>query len=651
LSEDRFGELLTLMGNYSGTIDEVAYFTGYTHPPLPLAVVEERAAMLEDRIARLRKVVPSVGINHLATMGHIDENLPNSLSEPWQRLMAIDGATIAGCFCPSDVRLYDYVRKSYIALANAKPDFIWIDDDVRFEGHGSGSAYLTCFCNHCLGIFGEETGQEWTRESLKAALNGGTLEDRLALRRMWLEHNRGKIDRLLTVIRDAVDSVDGSIKLGLMCADIYYSGAAYDRWTASMAGKQKVDVKWRPGTGFFTDEDLSWMICKAHIVGGLAAFMPEEVTDIQSEIENFPYNRFKKSATTNMLEVALYIGAGATGAALNICGIAPDPVDEHIPTFDKIKNSRAFFDSEVAAFGRSMSEGIWTAANKDSNASLKADGDWLDSGWGANVTSVKELSEMGIPTSYSRDAASVTLLKGDSCLAFSRDELIGILKGGVMMDGQALRRLNEMGLSEYTGYDIAEVRNVDNIERFTDDKINGRYAGWHRDTRPSFWAEPAYVLKPLAAGCRALSEVIDFTDTSFGPTSGVFENSFGGRVAVMGYSPWSIAQTLAKTEQLKTLMRWLSRDTLPAYVASFNKAPLWCRKSSDGKRSMLLLNAFLDRAENLQLKVLGQMQSLKLTRTDGRTETLTAAGRDGGYSVFQIPEIGPWEVVLLAEES
>ncbi len=43
LPEDRFNALLTFLAAYRGTVDEVAFFTSSTHPPLPLAEIQHRA--------------------------------------------------------------------------------------------------------------------------------------------------------------------------------------------------------------------------------------------------------------------------------------------------------------------------------------------------------------------------------------------------------------------------------------------------------------------------------------------------------------------------------------------------------------------------------------------------------------------------------
>jgi hypothetical protein len=99
---------------------------------------------------------------------------------------------------------------------------------------------------------------------------------------------------------------------------------------------------------------------------------------------------------------------------------------------------------------------------------------------------------------------------------------------------------------------------------------------------------------------------------------------------------------------MKAICRWLSRDALPAYVASYAKVALWCRRTPAGRPAVLLLNASADRLEKLALHV-RDADRLELTSADGRTESLAKAGADGPYALFEIPTLGPWEPALLAE--
>lgn len=210
-----------------------------------------------------------------------------------------------------------------------------------------------------------------------------------------------------------------------------------------------------------------------------------------------------------------------------------------------------------------------------------------------------------------------------------------------------MARLHELGLGEHAGFAIRGQKDKDTVEQFCQDPINGRFAGWHRDCRPSFYPQPAWLIEPLSPAARPLSEIVDFASHRFGPASGVFENRLGGRVAVFGYYPWRSLQSLAKTSQLKAVCRWLSRDTLPAYVSSYTKAAVWCRRDPQGRPALLLLNASADSQASVSLHV-RDVDGIEVTRASGQTEVLQKTGTDGPYRVFHVPRLGPWEAALLS---
>lgn len=637
--------MLAFVQEHRDTIDEVALFTALTHPPLPLADVESRATVLRDTIPQFQALGLPTGINHLATIGHLDENLEYSLREPWQHLVDFDGGTSASCYCPADPRMQQYVRRCYAALAAAKPDFLWVDDDVRLEGHGP--IRFACFCDRCMATFSAESGTEWTRASLVAALRSGSWPERLALRRRWLSHNRDALRNLMRTVREAVDGVDPTIPLGLMTAEVSYSGYGFDAWAAALAGPRNLPVKWRPGGGFYTDDTPVQLLDKAHSTGRQIALLPDSVTEIPYEHENFPYQQLKKSVTIFTAEIAAAIGAGCTGAALNCLGVTDDPVDEYRPYLAGVRRHREFYDKAAATFGRTACTGVWPAFTRDHFAVLEADGDWFAApAWGGDLRGFAELAEIGLPTAYGRKGARVAAFSGDGILDFSERELLELLAGGLILDVPALARLHELGLGRHAGFAVRGRKDKDTIERFSRDPLNGRFAGWHRDCRPSFYPGPARLIEPLSPQARPLAELVDFAGQTSGPCSGVFENDLGGRVAVFGYYPWRALQSLAKASQLKAVCRWLSRDTLPAFVDSYVKAALWCRQDANGRPAMLLLNASLDSLVDVCVHVL-DADRLELTRFNGQVETRPPSGRSGPYAAFTIPGLGPWEPVLL----
>ena len=639
MDDARRRELLALLEKRRDTIEEVAFFTSFTHPPLPYATIARYAKHLRVIIPQFKALGLRAGINHLSTIGHLDENLENSLAEPWQKIMDINGTAAKGSYCPLDTRFQAYVRDCYKALAEAGPDFIWIDDDVRMGHHPP--AQTSCFCDLCLVRFAEETGEAWTRARAAQVMCGeGSAESR-EVRAKWVAHNRRIIDELFAGIRAAADEVNPALPLGFMCCAMVYEGMAFTQWGRTLAGARGVPVKWRPGGGFYTDAQPVELLRKAHQVGRVAEAIPAVDVDIQYEHENFPYQKLKKSETIFVAEAGAALAAGCTGVALNLMGISPDPFDEYLPYFGRILDAQPLFDRLVSSAGRSPCEGLWPSITPDiwAAGTGKSQAD--------SLPCLTELAEIGLPPAYSRAGAKVHLLSGDAVHAFTRTELEGLLAEAVLLDGPALRHVQELGLAELAGFEVAGTRDRDTIERFTADALNGRHAGWWRDCRPSFWRTDAFLLRPLSESARVLAELIDFSRTPHGPVMGVFENRLGGRVAVLGYYPWVPLQNLAKSTQMKNLCRWLSRDRLPAYVSSFHKVALWCRRDADGELLIPLINAALDTVTGVCLHVRAEAP-FGLLRMDGRREDVRIAGRDGEYQVLDLPALGPWEMVLVA---
>jgi len=640
MHEARRAELLALLRERRDTIEEVCFFTSFTHSVLPFATLRERAERLKAIIPAFKALGLRTGINHLSTFGHLDENLANSLDEPWQKITAISGTAAKGCYCPLDPRFQEFTRRCYQALAEAAPDFIWIDDDVRMGHHPP--AGFSCFCDLCLARFGQETGEAWTLERAARVIHNEGAEASREARTQWVAHNRRILDDVFALIRGAVDAVNPDLVLGYMPTNQIYEGMDYAGWGRTLAGSRKLPVKWRPGGGFYTDAQPLEVLRKAHNMGRTAAAIPPADTDIQYEHENFPYQKLKKSETIFVAETAAALAAGCTGVALNLMGISPDPFDEYLPYFDRIREAKRFFDRLVGLVGRSPCEGIWPAI-----AAGKTWAAGIGLGNADPLACLTELAEIGLPPAYSRDGAGIHILSGDAVHAFDRHGLEELLAEAVLVDGPALQHLQELGLADLAGWEVAGTRDRDTIERFTADPLNGPHAGWWRDCRPSFFFTETFILRPLTAQVRPLAELIDFGGAVAGPVMGVFENRLGGRVAVAGYYPWTFLQNLSKSMQMKSLCRWLSRDTLPGYVDSFHKVALWCRRDAGGRLLLPLLNASLDTVRGVRIRAQDAADAWRLERLHGATEDVHVVSRDAGYATLELPPLAPWEFALL----
>ncbi len=645
-SETRYNELLDLFEKNKGVTDEITFFTWETHAPMPLDEYESRAKILKKRVEQARKLGYKSGINILTSIGHHEENLENSLKGDYTPMTNIDGETCRGALCPNDEDMRKYIQTIYQLTVDANPDYIWIDDDIRF---GHMSIGYGCFCDNCLDIFEKETGKKYTRESLEKALNEGDTDEKLEIRKAWLQHNRNTISHLFELIERTVHSTNPKMPLGFMTGDRFFEGYDFDNWAKILSGPDNIPVLWRPGGGYYNDENNKGLIGKSHDIGRQVSVLPKEVVTIESEIENFPYQRLKKAENIVVLEASSHIAAGCTGAAFNVLSMYDEPLTEYEPLVARLNEARPFFDLLTAKLGRKPITGIQTFWNKDSYATGKLSiGNWTSSG---NPVVSHEFYDIGLPICYSNDEAVVTILGKDNIYALPKEEIKKLLSGGVYMDAETLQQLNDMGFAEFTGFKVTGSSEIDRIEKFTDNALNGEFAGRERDNRQSFWKSTAYELKRTDDKAQVLAGLIDYTGQEVAScTIGIFENNLGGRICVAGYYPWTFMENLSKSSQMKTVFRWLSKDRLPAYIDSFHKINLWIREPKDGKIALAFTNSSFDAAKDVIVMLKTEKKTIKLYDMACGEPTIVSSGTDGPYQKFVIPEVGPWQMRLVVNE-
>jgi hypothetical protein len=243
-------------------------------------------------------------------------------------------------------------------------------------------------------------------------------------------------------------------------------------------------------------------------------------------------------------------------------------------------------------------------------------------------------------------AKVVTMSKND-IYALNREEIEHLLSKGLYIDVETLEKLNEMGYGELTGFRIAGADKVDRVEKFSDHPLNGRFAGRERDNRQSFYRATAYTLEKTDAKAQVLSGLIDYTGQQISEcTMGIFENRLGGRICVAGYYPWTFLENLSKSSQMKSVFRWLSRDTLPGYINSFHRINLWIRKPQNGKIVLAFTNASFDPAENIELMLRTKNTSISIYDMRCSQMVVQSSGSDGPYRKFIIPMVDPWQIRL-----
>ena len=644
LDETAFSALLAFLDEYRDCMQHIAFFSSDFHPPQPLATAEKHSAVLADRIRRARAAGFSCGINILSTVGHHPERRDECLHGPWRHMTNIDGEACEGRFCPADERYREeYVKPLYEIYCAAGPEFLWIDDDIRY-GHipiGNG-----CFCDGCLAAFNAAHGCVYTRETLKKAL---TSPANTALRKQWLDAQSGKIASLLAFIRATVNACDDGITLGFMTGERYFEGYDFARWAAALSQNGKYEIMWRPGGGAYTDRPLGGLLEKARQIGRQCAALPPYVRPVQSEIENFPYRLLQKSPRSMALEVLLHTAAGCTGAALNILPDAPkrEAPDVMRGHFDALRRALPFERLLSSTLGRAPTVGIYDGRSGYGQAAL--DADFLHGSGGGFPAAWDELFSLGLPACHSFETAACYLLAGNAPVSFSEEELLHMLSKGVYMDAAALAALERLGFGDYTGFKVGEEFREDSVEVYAPHPLNAGFAGKTRLCPQVFVQGSSAALLP-AAGAEVLCYLEDFHGRQKAACSmGIYKNQLGGTVCVGAhYARCGFLDTL-KSRQMKRIFRALSGDTLPFLADSCVRIEAAARQTETGP-AVVLMNPNLDVLENAEILFPGDVPALTFIPENGAKTVLPARGPDGRMTRFRLPPLAPYTLAMITRD-
>jgi hypothetical protein len=100
--------------------------------------------------------------------------------------------------------------------------------------------------------------------------------------------------------------------------------------------------------------------------------------------------------------------------------------------------------------------------------------------------------------------------------------------------------------------------------------------------------------------------------------------------------------SLTKTAQIKSMLRWFSRDRFPAYVAWYHKVNLWVREPRNGRVAPAFLNASFDPATGLELAIAATADKARVFDMHASERVVRAGRSDGPYRHFILPPVQLW---------
>ena len=611
---------------------------GFVHHPLPLDDLRRQAAVGADRLAALKTGGYEAGFNLLGTIGHLDEmphNTPDVAGA--QHAVSEFGSTSKSTFCLHDAIWRErYLTPALTALARAKPDFIWLDDDIR-----------VCFCPACLRRRTGKIGSPADFTAFCAWLNDA--KEGAAHRRAFYQENREALGEFFAFAASVVRGVDPAIVIGDMEADRPYEGMAYAEKYRAL-GNGRFRTYWRSGCDGWSDARADDFLVKLNRQAQMAVRLPRGNAKFESEIENWPYQIYGKSVAFNVFETLLYAAVATDGAAYNILAHpAQDPFRLMIPRLRTFEALRPTMDAFVAAGAAEPPRGVWNGVTRDTGCRAPTPGGrWqADMPWGFDSGFLgTDAQKAGFAVAYraeDADCVAPTALALDS---MSDAELDRLFAGGVYLDGAALEVALRRGRAADIGFAAGRWFGDVAIEELLDDPLNLGYRGFLRNVRPTMPPfRQVLSIVPANKGARALARLVDGFGAELAPcVQGVYENARGGRVCVNGYTPWEKLGDVHSIRQLRSVMRWLSRNRLTGCLVGDGRAALWVR----GDKSVILANFGADAEEGLSVDLVGEAWSRGLRKVADPSTKPLLGERRGIMTRYRLPPLAPWSVTVFS---
>ena len=599
--EENLKELIEYLPRYG--IDEVIIKVDteeFSHGQPPLEWVQA----YQPGLVRIHEEMDKLGIvfsiNPWITVGHNDRGrdsrgwLPGLLTT-----VGHDGTECKVCACPLSEVWREHVAQVWRLYAETGPHVIWVEDDIRTFNHRPVT--YGCFCAEHLRRFGERIGEGVSHEQLVSAIvRPGEPHP---WRQEYLDMQGEVMIDTVDFLRRCVQDVDPSICIGLMSSGPRahcLEGRDWPRLARAMAGDNALYS--RPPMGNYHEASLRGFYYSHDSIKITRHCLPPGTLE-QTEVENVPFTQYANSAMFTFLEMAISFAYGSHGVTMNLFDHCGTPMEAE-SAFGNMLAAKKPFLAGLAAKAQAPGEyrGVRLLHHGRSSYSKRLEpGAPYHALMEAGAAMMQALESHGIPTVYDDAAAAAT--SGQAIRAYTDEEIRALLSQGLLLDGVAAAVLVERGFGEHIGLrSIDAPRCLDEFGGFSaEEYFNEDFGGADKKyltvTVPNLGGRPRLCRAATGEGAQVISRLADPEGDRHDVFMFAFENSLGGRVAVMCYDleqafgvPWCHP---FRRELLQNVVRWLSREQPPLLVNG-GVYPLACRKDCGGTTLLGLFNLTLD---------------------------------------------------------
>ncbi len=471
------------------------------------------------------------------------------IAKEFTPIRSIEGKDANGAFCPTNQKFLDALLFGLKELAKLKPKIIMLDDEMCLSVRPG----IGCACDNHLAMLKNELGKDIELCDIENKVFCGKPNK---YRKAWFKVMGKTMRDFCSAVREAIDSVDSSIRVGF-CAGYTswdFEGADANTLTKILAGDQKPFLRYT-GAPYWVEANRFPRITQASIIESVRMQKNWVGDDVEAFIEgdSFPRHRFSTSAAQcEIFDLALRGFCGFDSLKYPFCySMQPDYDSGY---YNSQANNKAMFNALKNTSGEYVGLRVYEYMSKIENADLP------DEYMGHKILmerfyfphAQKFLSNCGIPTVYSTSGVcGVTF--GENARYIEESDL----KNGMILDLKAALILKQRGI------DVG-------LKSYK--KLDKTVCEWHAEDKSTvelYPCGPIYELELSGdAKPQGYFKSIDIIEDYSFPSCYYYENKNGQRFFVYAWSGFEqrndsvMFNCYYRSEQIQKAIELLTGDKL-----------------------------------------------------------------------------------------
>lgn len=572
----------------------------------------------------------------------------------FQYITDLSGRVAEHSPCPLD-RAFREEFSSNVALVAqiARPFVIQFEDDYELSWQPPNNINFGCFCPLHLAEFSKRQGRNYTREELLKLFEVSNIES-IQVRKSWADLSRDTLVDFAKLIRQKVDKVSPETRISLCQSGVAdFDGDFTEAVTRAFAGNTRPLTRLY-GSSYSSDDAVSLPSSIFHALYS-RQHLAKDIECIH-ESDTYPHTRFFMSAAKIRSFMTTAFAYGFDDS-LFYCTQYLDSLLEERGYVEMFKREVKRFSKIRDEVGDAPVAGCEIMHHPFAHTAVpyKPTGE----GWGGRPQApqnpwVNMLSRFGIP--YTTKGGRVKMVSGASLRIMSNEQIDELLRGAVLLDGDAAYILSQRGYGKLIGAGVTPGKEAN----FSYEGIRNisKHKGLKGELMYNLIFAPAgseggsfYVLD-IKPGTEVITDFLAPGEKPVIPGFIRFENEWGGRVAITAFklegNRSSAVFNYKKKEILRETIEWLGKEELPVYVNDLPNIFCICNKSNTGKYLLVtIINLSADRAATLSVDVPAEWKNAAVTQLQSNGKWAPVSVKRSGRTISMQADMMLMEPVII----